>query len=95
MFRVIFGVVASLLLIPGIALAEFVYTGVEVGFVDVEYDTGAGTLLEACSGPFADRRTTSNVNETSPPSSPPVGHSCRSRSNTATTSTKRCWASST
>ena len=44
MFRVIFGVVASLLLIPGIALAEFVYTGVEVGFVDVEYDTGAGTL---------------------------------------------------
>ncbi len=44
MFRVIFGVVASVLLIPGIALAEFVYTGVEVGLVDVEYDTGAGTL---------------------------------------------------
>ena len=44
MFRAVFGVVASVLLIPGIALAEFVYTGVEVGFVDVEYDTGAGTL---------------------------------------------------
>jgi len=36
--------VAFTLLVPGIALAEFVYTGVEVGFVDVEYDTGAGTL---------------------------------------------------
>ena len=44
MFRVIVGVVASVLLIPGIALAEFVYTGVEVGLVDLEYDTGAGTL---------------------------------------------------
>lgn len=44
MRRMILGVVASLLLVPGISLAEFVYTGLEVGYVDVEYDPGAGTL---------------------------------------------------
>ena len=44
MSRVILGFVASLLLVPGIALAEFVYTGLEVGYVDVEFDSGAGTL---------------------------------------------------
>jgi hypothetical protein len=34
------GLVASALLAPGIAMAEFVYTGIEVAYVDVEYDNG-------------------------------------------------------
>lgn len=39
-FRACFAIVASTLLIPSIGLAEFVYTGVEVGYVDVEINAG-------------------------------------------------------
>ena len=42
--RAIIGMFAAALFVPSIGSAEFVYTGVEVGFVDVEVDTGAGSL---------------------------------------------------
>lgn len=42
--RAAFGFVASALLVPGIGSAEFVYTGIDVGYVDVEFNTGAGSL---------------------------------------------------
>lgn len=42
--RVLFGAVASALLIPSIALAEFTYTGVEVAYVDVEFNNGVAAL---------------------------------------------------
>jgi hypothetical protein len=40
----IVGVLLAGAMLPSIALAEFVYTGVEVSYVDVEIDTGFGTL---------------------------------------------------
>lgn len=31
-------------MLPSLAMADFIYTGLEVSYVDVEYDTGFGTL---------------------------------------------------
>ena len=42
-FKII-GVVASGLLVPGLAAAEFTYTNVEASFIDVEFDAGIGTI---------------------------------------------------
>ena len=42
--RAAFGFVAAALLAPGIGSAEFVYTGIDVGYVDVEFNTGVGNL---------------------------------------------------
>ena len=42
--RVLFGAVAGALLIPSIALAEFTYTGIEVSYVDVEFNDGVTAL---------------------------------------------------
>jgi len=40
----VIGVLAAGAMLPSLAMAEFVYTGIEVSYVDVEYDTGFGTL---------------------------------------------------
>lgn len=40
----VIGVMAAALLVPSISMAEFVYTGVEVSYIDVEIDTGFGTV---------------------------------------------------
>jgi len=42
-FKII-GVVASALLVPGMALAEFTYTSLEASFIDVEFDAGPGSV---------------------------------------------------
>jgi hypothetical protein len=38
------GIVAGALLVPSIGLADFVYTGVEVSYVDVEFNNGLADL---------------------------------------------------
>ena len=40
----VMGVLAGALLVPGVSMAEFVYTGVEVSYIDVSYDTGFGSI---------------------------------------------------
>ena len=40
----IFGLMTGALLIPSISMAEFVYSGVEVSYVDVSYDAGPATI---------------------------------------------------
>ncbi len=42
--RVLVGAVAGTLLVPSIGLADFIYTGVEVSFLDVEFDDGVVAL---------------------------------------------------
>lgn len=42
--RVLVGAVAGTLLVPSIGLADFIYTGVEVSFLDVEFDNGVVAL---------------------------------------------------
>lgn len=42
-FKVI-GVLAGALLVPSVSMAEFVYSGIEVSYIDVELDTGLGTI---------------------------------------------------
>lgn len=38
------GIAASTLLVPSVGMADFVYSGVEVSYIDVEFDTGIGTI---------------------------------------------------
>ena len=40
----IFGVLASMLLVPGLAMAEFSYTTLQFDFIDVEFDAGPGSV---------------------------------------------------
>ena len=38
------GLLTGALLVPGISMAEFVYTNLEVSYVDVEFDSGLGSI---------------------------------------------------
>ena len=42
--RVLVGAVAGTLLVPSVGLADFIYTGFEISYVDVEFDNGVAAL---------------------------------------------------
>jgi hypothetical protein len=38
------GAIAAALLVPSVSMAEFAYTGIEASYIDVELDTGVGSV---------------------------------------------------